>query len=193
MPHTWDPERYLTYADERGRPFVELVARVGAATPTTVVDLGCGPGNLTTLLRARWPEAEIRGLDSSPEMIEKAHAADPSIAFAVADLRDWSREAEPVDVLVSNATLQWIPGHLDLLPALVGSVATGRLVRLPGAGQLRRAEPHDPHRARRARRRTPITPAVSPSRAATTPRSTSRRSPRSAVRSTPGRRRTSTC
>ena len=51
VPHTWDPDRYLTYADERGRPFVELVARVGAEAPATVVDLGCGPGNLTTLLR----------------------------------------------------------------------------------------------------------------------------------------------
>jgi len=89
VAHTWDPERYLTYADERGRPFVELVARVGAATPTTVVDLGCGPGNLTTLLRARCSEAEIHGLDSSPEMIAKALVADPSISFAVADLRDW--------------------------------------------------------------------------------------------------------
>ena len=125
MAHTWDPERYLTYADERGRPFVELVARVAAAAPATVVDLGCGPGNLTTLLRARWPEAAIRGLDSSPEMIAKAEVADPSIDFAVADLRDWSRDADPVDVLVSNATLQWVPGHLELLPALVGRVRPG--------------------------------------------------------------------
>ena len=68
--HTWDPERYLTYADERGRPFVELVARIASATPASVVDLGCGPGNLTALLRERWPAAAIRGLDSSREMIE---------------------------------------------------------------------------------------------------------------------------
>jgi len=125
VPHTWDPERYLTYADERGRPFVELLARVDASAPTTVVDLGCGPGNLTALLRARWPDAEIRGLDSSPEMIAEAHASDPSIAFAVADLRDWARDSRQVDVLVSNATLQWVPGHLDLLPALVGTVTPG--------------------------------------------------------------------
>jgi trans-aconitate 2-methyltransferase len=125
VPHTWDPERYLTYADERGRPFVELLARVGAEAPGTVVDLGCGPGNLTTLLRDRWLDAEIRGLDSSPEMIEKARTADPSIAFGVADLRTWVAEADPVDVLVSNATLQWVPGHLDLLPALAGKVRPG--------------------------------------------------------------------
>jgi trans-aconitate 2-methyltransferase len=125
MTHTWDPERYLTYADERGRPFVELVARVGATAPTTVVDLGCGPGNLTTLLRERWPDAVVRGLDSSPEMIDEARAVDPSITFEVADLRTWVDEAEPVDVLVSNATLQWVPGHLDLLPALVSRVSPG--------------------------------------------------------------------
>ena len=125
MPHTWDPDRYLTYADERGRPFVELVARVGAESPATVVDLGCGPGNLTSLLRERWPDADVRGFDSSPEMIAKARASDAGMAFEVADLRAWAADAEPVDVLVSNATLQWIPEHLDLLPALVGRVAPG--------------------------------------------------------------------
>jgi trans-aconitate 2-methyltransferase len=90
-----------------------------------VVDLGCGPGNLTTLLRDRWPVADIRGLDSSPEMIDKARAVDPSIAFEVADLRTWASGGDPVDVLVSNATLQWLPDHLDLLPALVDRVTPG--------------------------------------------------------------------
>jgi trans-aconitate 2-methyltransferase len=123
MTHRWDPDRYLAFADERGRPFVELVARIGADRPRTVVDLGCGPGNLTALLADRWPDAAITGLDSSPEMIAKARAVE-GIAFDVADLRDWS-PAEPVDVLVSNATLQWVPDHLALLPRLVGSVAPG--------------------------------------------------------------------
>jgi trans-aconitate 2-methyltransferase len=124
MAHTWDPDRYLTYADERGRPFVELLARVDATSPATVVDLGCGPGNLTVLLGERWPDAEVYGVDSSPEMIAKARAAHTDIAFEVGDVRDW-RPAEPVDVLVSNATLQWIPGHLDLLPGLVSAVRLG--------------------------------------------------------------------
>jgi trans-aconitate 2-methyltransferase len=124
MAHTWDPDRYLAYADERGRPFVELLARVDAASPATVVDLGCGPGNLTALLAERWPGAEVYGVDSSLEMIAKARAAHASIHFEVGDVRDW-RPAEPVDVLVSNATLQWIPGHLDLLPGLVSAVRLG--------------------------------------------------------------------
>ncbi len=125
MAHSWDPERYLTYADERGRPFVDLLARVGADAPATVVDLGCGPGNLTAMLARRWPGAAVVGLDSSPEMIERAQAAQhPGVRFAVADLREW-RSPRPVHVLLSNATLQWVPEHLDLLPDLVAQVAPG--------------------------------------------------------------------
>ncbi len=126
MRHSWDPERYLTYADERGRPFVELLARVGAIHPATVVDLGCGPGNLTTLLAERWPEAEVLGLDSSPEMIDRARALGSTVDFEVADLVAWAEDtSREVDVLVSNATLQWVPGHLGLLPRLVERVAPG--------------------------------------------------------------------
>ena len=74
MTHTWDPGHYLTYAGERGRPFAELLQRVGADAPATVVDLGCGPGNRTALLAQRWPGARVTGLDSSPEMVEAARA-----------------------------------------------------------------------------------------------------------------------
>ena len=124
MAHTWDPDRYLAYADERGRPFVELLARIDDPAPATVVDLGCGPGNLTALLADRWPSADLRGVDSSPEMSAEARAAHPEVAFEIGDVRDW-RPAEPVDVLVSNATLQWVPGHLDLLPGLLTAVRPG--------------------------------------------------------------------
>lgn len=120
MSHTWDPRRYLTYADERGRPFVELISRIDVADPRSVADLGCGPGNLTSLLADRWPGAAVAGVDSSAEMI--AAATDSRISFAVADLRSWTG---PVDVLVSNATLQWVPDHLDLLPHLVTQVNPG--------------------------------------------------------------------
>jgi len=136
VPHTWDPDRYLTYADERGRPFVELMARVGAEAPASVVDLGCGPGNLTSLLRERWPDADISGLDSIPEMIEQARSAEPSITFEVADLRGWAAAGDPVDVLISNATLQWVPDHLDLLPSLVGRVRPGGWLALQVPGNF---------------------------------------------------------
>ena len=129
MSHTWDPDRYLAYADERGRPFVDLLARVPAETPRVVVDLGCGPGNLTALLADRWPGADVTGIDSSPEMIAAARDIE-GITWEVADLRDWARPdalmlVSPVDVLVSNATLQWLPDHLELLPRLLDRVAPG--------------------------------------------------------------------
>ena len=125
MAHTWDPDRYLAYADERGRPFVELVQRIGIDAPARVVDLGCGPGNLTRLLAERWPGAEVTGTDSSPEMVETARRDVPGVDFHVGDLRDWAGGDETVDVLVSNATLQWLPDHLELLPRLVARVRPG--------------------------------------------------------------------
>lgn len=157
MTHRWDPQRYLTYADERGRPFVELLARVPATTPQHVVDLGCGPGNLTALVAQRWPDARVEGIDSSPEMIERARRDVPGVGFRVADLREWAAaDSDPVDVLVSNATLQWVPGHLDLLPALVGRVAPGGTFafQVPGnfdepshviRAELAAEEPYAPH------------------------------------------------
>jgi trans-aconitate 2-methyltransferase len=121
----WNPERYLRYADERGRPFAELLARVDLADAGRILDLGCGPGNLTRTLRSRWPGADVLGIDSSPAMIERARAdAGTEARFEVADLRTW-RSYAPVDLLVTNATLQWVPGHLELLPALAAQVAPG--------------------------------------------------------------------
>jgi trans-aconitate 2-methyltransferase len=94
-----------------------------------VVDLGCGPGNLTRLLRERWPAADVTGLDSSPEMVARArddHGGEAGLRFEVADLRDWLAASDPAaDVVVSNATLQWVPGHLDLVGGLVARVAPG--------------------------------------------------------------------
>jgi trans-aconitate 2-methyltransferase len=118
----WDPVTYLEFADERSRPFVDLLSRVPAAAPTVVVDLGCGPGRLTASLADRWPHAQIVGVDSSPEMImQAAQFAGPRLRFQLQDLRDW-RPHTGVDVIISNAALQWVPGHRDLLPSLVSSL-----------------------------------------------------------------------
>ncbi len=137
-PHTWDPARYLAFADERGRPFVELVARIAHLAdtgPREVVDLGCGPGNLTDLLAERWPDARVTGLDSSPAMIATARERGSHVAYVVGDLREWRAE-RPVDVLVSNATLQWVPDHLDLLPRLVDALAPGGVLAFQVPGNL---------------------------------------------------------
>lgn len=128
MPQPWDPDRYLAYADERGRPFLELLARVDAEDPATVVDLGCGPGNLTALLRRRWPAARITGVDSSPAMIDRARQVD-GVDWQLADVTDWRGSA---DVVLSNATLQWVPGHLDLLPRLAASAREWFAFQVPG-------------------------------------------------------------
>lgn len=123
MPEfTWDPAHYLSYADERGRPFFDLLGRVDAVDPRRVVDLGCGAGNLTVALAERWPAAEVIGLDSSAEMIARA-PADGRVRFEVGDLREWAERQGKFDVLMTNAALQWVPGHLNLLPRLVARLA----------------------------------------------------------------------
>jgi trans-aconitate 2-methyltransferase len=130
----WDPGQYLRYAGERARPFFDLLARVGAEEPGYVADLGCGPGNLTAALADRWPAAEIVGVDNSPEMIAAARArAHDRLSFALADIRDW-RPGRRLDVLLSNAVLQWVPGHLDVVRCWPGLVAPGGWVafQLPG-------------------------------------------------------------
>lgn len=131
----WDPGQYRRFADERARPFFDLVARIGTDAPRSVVDLGCGPGDLTVDLARRWPGAAILGIDSSAEMIAAARGGEkrPGVSFTVADLRDWQPDA-PVDVLVCNAVLQWVPGHLGLLPRWVSWLSDGGWLafQLPG-------------------------------------------------------------
>lgn len=121
---SWDPAQYLKFAGERMRPAVDLLARIPAAAPETVVDLGCGAGNLAPLLAARWPAAKLIGVDSSPEMLVRARAAHAQAQFEQADIGAW-RPARPVDVLFSNAALHWLDGHERLLPALLEAVAPG--------------------------------------------------------------------
>jgi len=129
----WDPAVYRRYGDERSRPFFELVGRVAAAEPRVVVDLGCGPGDLTATLAQRWPRAAIRGIDSSAEMIAEATAGGGPVEYAVGDVRDWSPDAE-VDVVVTNATLQWVPGHEDLLTRWAAGLPAGAWLALQVPG-----------------------------------------------------------
>jgi trans-aconitate 2-methyltransferase len=120
----WDPAVYHRFGNERSRPFADLVARIGAAVPRTVTDLGCGSGELTATLADRWPTARVTGLDSSPEMIEKARALRTPAEFSVADLRDF-KPGPDTDVIVTNAALQWVPGHQELIDRWVRALPSG--------------------------------------------------------------------
>lgn len=126
MSTTWDPEQYLRFADERARPFYDLMARSGSESPQAVVDLGCGPGNLTAVLSDKWPSARVIGIDSSAEMIGRAtELARPGrLEFRQADLVGWRPEG-PVDAIICNAALHWVTGHLSLLPGFVAALAPG--------------------------------------------------------------------
>lgn len=129
----WDAAQYLRYSDERARPFFDLIGRVGAERPGYVVDLGCGPGNLTAVLAERWPGAEVAGLDSSAEMIDAARASVPGLAFELGDVRDWQPGRAP-DVITCNAVLQWVPDHLGLVLGWADALAPGGWLafQLPG-------------------------------------------------------------
>jgi trans-aconitate 2-methyltransferase len=121
---TWSAAQYVKFEQERTRPVHDLVARIPKAGIVHAADIGCGPGNSTEVLRERYPEARIVGLDSSPDMIEAARKRLPNIAFEVADVRYW-RPKEPLDVILGNAVLQWIPDHETLFPALMAKLGPG--------------------------------------------------------------------
>jgi trans-aconitate 2-methyltransferase len=129
----WDPSVYGRYSDERSRPFHDLVSRIGATKPRAVADLGCGSGELTAALATRWPTARIEGIDSSPAMIERATALGSGVSFRLGDVREWSPDAD-TDVLVTNATLQWVPEHRDLLDRWIGALPAGAwlAMQVPG-------------------------------------------------------------
>jgi trans-aconitate 2-methyltransferase len=120
----WSPTQYAKFEDERNRPAIELLARVPLENPLRVVDLGCGPGNSTELLAGRFPKAEVIGLDNSPDMLAAARKRLPNTRFIEADVAQWTPDA-PVDLLFSNATFQWIPGHQAVLKRLTGLLAPG--------------------------------------------------------------------
>ncbi len=132
----WDPVKYVQFGDYRNRPFFDLTARILAGHPAKVVDLGCGPGNLTATLSDRWPGADVVGVDSSAEMLAKAARLaqeHPSLRFEQADIAEWTPSPD-TDVVVSNAALQWVPGHQDMLRGWLAALGPGAwfALQVPG-------------------------------------------------------------
>lgn len=124
----WDPGQYGRYADERARPFGDLVERIRVREPHLVYDLGCGPGALTASLARRWPSARVVGVDSDDRMLTRAaeHATD-RVSFRRGDLATF-RPPPQTDVIVSNAAFHWVDGHAAVLEDLAA--------QLPDAGCL---------------------------------------------------------
>lgn len=112
----WSSSQYLKFKNQRTQPAVDLAMRVVEKRPKTVVDIGCGPGNSTAVLRRIFPDAELLGIDSSPDMIERARREHPDLQFRLCDARALEGQ---YDLLFSNACLQWIPDHASLIPALM--------------------------------------------------------------------------
>jgi trans-aconitate 2-methyltransferase len=121
---TWSAKQYSTFEQERTRPVRDLVAAIATDTVRSAVDLGCGPGNSTEVLAARYPDAEVSGLDSSVDMVEAARRRLPSLRFELADIGAW-RPTRRFDVILANASLQWLPDHATLYPHLVRQLADG--------------------------------------------------------------------
>lgn len=125
---TWNPQQYEQFSDLRNRPFGDLLARVAAGSPERVVDLGCGNGPLTLTLVDRWPGAEVTGVDASEPMLQRARALDVQgrVQWQLGDVADWrpGTDRSP-EVIVTNATLQWVPDHLALIDRWLAGLPTG--------------------------------------------------------------------
>jgi len=123
MP-AWDASQYMKFGEERTRAAAELLARVPLEDAATIVDLGCGPGNSSALLKARWPHAKITGVDNSAEMLEMARRELPDVEWTHGDVATW-QPPEPVDLIFANAVLHWLPDHASLMPRLLSSLGSG--------------------------------------------------------------------
>ncbi|WP_137919670.1 trans-aconitate 2-methyltransferase [Hydrogenophaga sp. 2FB] len=121
---TWSASKYSAFEQERTRPVRDLVAALPLRDVRVAIDLGCGPGNSTEVLAARFPQARVTGLDSSEDMLAAARKRLPDTAFELADIATWN-PTESFDVILANASLQWLPEHARLYPRLVSRLAPG--------------------------------------------------------------------
>jgi trans-aconitate 2-methyltransferase len=120
----WIPEKYLQFQQLREQPIRDLLARIVAQKPQVIVDLGCGPGNSTALLKRVFPHATLNGVDSSPAMIKKAAETLSGIHFVCADATAWLPSPD-VDLVFSNAMFQWLPAHETHLVRILQAMMPG--------------------------------------------------------------------
>jgi len=160
---SWNPEQYLKFADHRLRPALDLLARIPVENPENVVDLGCGPGTITEWLQRRWPKAAITGIDSSVEMLGAAREKHPDLDWEQADIEQWMPK-RPVELIYSNAALQWLDHHRPLLARLYAALAPGGVLAVqmprnfdqPSHALMRQAAQEGPWREK-------LTPLLRPS------------------------------
>jgi trans-aconitate 2-methyltransferase len=161
---TWSAQQYLAFEDERTRPVRDLLAGLPPIEARTAIDIGCGPGNSTEVLAARFPKATVSGFDSSPDMIAAARKRLPGLRFDVLELQSWIAPASPgapppgdsIDVVLANAVLQWLPDHAAVFPALVAKLAPGGCLAVqvpdnldePAQRLMREVASEDPWRAK---------------------------------------------
>ncbi len=126
---SWDPSIYLAFDNERTRPAIELATRIPLSAPRLVVDLGCGPGNSTTVLAKRWPTARFIGVDGSAEMLAVARKTSLNADWQQANLATWTAAA-PVPVIFSNAAFQWVDGHDAIFPRLMSQLEPSGVLAL---------------------------------------------------------------
>lgn len=124
MTTDWNPTQYLRYGGERLRPALDLMARIQADSPEVVYDLGCGTGTITGILKERWPDAKVTGVDSSASMLERTRDVETGVYWQHADLNDWKPE-DSADVVYTNAALHWLDDHSQLFPRIMAAVKPG--------------------------------------------------------------------
>ncbi|MDR3314536.1 MAG: methyltransferase domain-containing protein [Oscillospiraceae bacterium] len=115
---SWNPHLYLSFAKERTQPSIDLVARIDMESPKRILDVGCGPGNSTAILKSRWPNAEITGLDYAQSMIEQAKQTDSAIKWVHGDATSDLAGLGTFNIVFSNAAIQWMPNQPLLLKNL---------------------------------------------------------------------------
>lgn len=125
----WNAQQYLKFKKERTQPAIDLAARLEYDSPYKALDVGCGPGNSTAVLKARFPGAHVTGADYSENMVETAKKDHPELEFIRCDISaDLDGLPHDFDIVFSNACLQWVPDHPALLPRLMELLKPGGLM-----------------------------------------------------------------